>query len=173
MYYYCYQQHETTPVTVAIDCRLHHRLVQCGAYHSAPRSFYSQGHQQCQMAAESLLHSSAEQKEALFFLNISPYVLSVTGKETHANVVATGAATGLRSVQRTFCFLFATSNGLRDERALFSKRSRVTINIFLPLLFIVRASFVSVQRIEMCTANSRSVEQTEQRSTNRSLCSLY
>ncbi len=36
---------------------------------------------------------------------------------------------GLRSVQRTFCFLFVTANGLRAERSLLTKRSRVT-NIF-------------------------------------------
>ncbi len=29
---------------------------------------------------------------------------------------------GARSAQRTFCFLFATANGLRAERLLFTKR---------------------------------------------------
>ncbi len=35
---------------------------------------------------------------------------------------------GARSAQRTFCFVFATANGLRAERSLFSKRSRALIN---------------------------------------------
>ncbi len=45
---------------------------------------------------------------------------------THSARYELGPVPGARSVQRTFCFLFTTPNGLRAERSLFSEQSRVT-----------------------------------------------
>ncbi len=54
------------------------------------------------------------------------YFYTRVGNSVSDICVEGGGSSGVRSAQRTFCFLFATANGLRAERSLFSKRSRVT-----------------------------------------------